>query len=187
MSSIRTVAFKDAIIKWNTSASYNIHFDHNITVEYFRSFVKDKIKVHKYLDIRKAVFNLVYNNIKSGKIKTMKDLIYLILALRLTEIDESEFDENGNFKVYFVQVPEYIEKCTFHNIRYNINIHNRQMHTYCRVQVISILKGKMALSYTTGEWRDLEGRGLDTSYLKSNYSTKKYQNDMKYFKKRKDN
>lgn len=187
MSSIRTVSFKDASIKWNTATSYDIQFDHNLTVEYYRRLIKNKIKVKKYLDIRRVVYNLVYEHIKSGQVKTMRDLIYLILALRLTEIDESEVDNDGNFKVYLLDVPEYMEKCTFCNIRYHINNHNRQMYTYCRVQVVSVLKGRTAISYTTGEWRDIRGGGLDTSYLKSKYSTKKYKNDMKYFKKRKDN
>ena len=167
MGSIRTIKFGDISIKWNTKFSYEFLWKRDYTVSIYKQFIENKLKVNKFVDIRTAVYDLVRDNIRSKNISTMMELWYLILALRVTEIDCTEFDEDGNFKVYLLKVPDSIERCTFNNIRFHINNHCTHTYEYCKVQTISS-RGRKAISYTTGEWKDEFGDGLDRKQLKKN-------------------
>ena len=172
--SIRTIKFGDAFLKWNTAFSYEIIWKREKTIAAYKKYIDGKLKVNTYNNIRHAVYNLVYDCIKNKEVSSMSEFWYLILALRLTEIDCTEFDEDGNFKVYLLKVSDSIERCTFNNIRFHINNHCTHTYEYCKVQTISS-RGRKAISYTTGEWKDEFGDGLDRKQLKKNSYTYKMQ------------
>lgn len=172
--SIRTIKFGDAFLKWNTAFSYEIIWKREKTIAAYKKYIDGKLKVNTYNNIRHAVYNLVYDCIKNKEVSSMSEFWYLILALRLTEIDCTEFDEDGNFKVYLLKVSDNIERCTFNNIRFHINNHCTHTYEYCKVQTISS-RGRKAISYTTGEWKDEFGDGLDRKQLKKNSYTYKMQ------------
>ena len=172
--SIRTIKFGYAFLKWNTAFSYEIIWKREKTIAAYKKYIDGKLKVNTYNNIRHAVYNLVYDCIKNKEVSSMSEFWYLILALRLTEIDCTEFDEDGNFKVYLLKVSDSIERCTFNNIRFHINNHCTHTYEYCKVQTISS-RGRKAISYTTGEWKDEFGDGLDRKQLKKNSYTYKMQ------------
>lgn len=158
--SIRTIKFGDAFLKWNTAFSYEIIWKREKTIAAYKKYIDGKLKVNTYNNIRHTVYDLVYNCIKNKEVSSMSEFWYLILALRLTEIDCTEYDDEGNFKVYLLKAPDGVERCTFSNIRYHINNHCTKTYLFCKVQTISS-RGRKAISYTTGEWKDEFGDGLD--------------------------
>lgn len=168
MASIRTIRIKKAELKWNTGMIRSLYFDHPRIVGVYKNVVKPRLqgKIKKHSEIRSVICNMLEEVINSGEIKTMLDWVNVVMALRLTEIDELNMEEDG-FRIRLL-IPELSqEKKTFWNIAWHMNHHCKQLYKCCFVQVygsyVSIY-GRVALSYTTGEVHDRKDYFLDKHY-----------------------
>lgn len=176
MASIRTIHIRKASIRWNTGMIRSLYFDHSKIEEMFNNVVKPglygKIKIHS--DIRPTICKLIEEAIISGKVKSMLDWVNLVIALRLTKIDELNIEDNA-FRVRFlIPYSESQERKTFWNIAWHMNHHCKQLYKCCFVQVTGSYAstyGNVALSYTTGEAYDRKNFFLDTYYEKDRHPT----------------
>ena len=168
MASIRTIKIGKAELKWNTGMIRSLYFDHPRIVGVYKNVVKPRLqgKIKKHSEIRSVICNMLEEVINSGEIKTMLDWVNVVMALRLTEIDELNMEEDG-FRIRLL-VPEVSqEKKTFWNIAWHMNHHCKQLYKCCFVQVYgsyASIYGRVALSYTTGEVHDRKDYFLDKYY-----------------------
>ena len=168
MASIRTIKIGKAELKWNTGMIRSLYFDHPRIVGVYKNVVKPRLKgkIKKHSEIRSVICNMLEEVINSGEIKTMLDWVNVVMALRLTEIDEHNMEEDG-FRIRLL-VPEVSqEKKTFWNIAWHMNHHCKQLYKCCFVQVYgsyASIYGRVALSYTTGEVHDRKDYFLDKHY-----------------------
>lgn len=169
MASIRTIKVRDAELKWNTRNLRYLIYSHNNILDTYREIVKPGLvgKIEKHSDIRRVVSRLVEEAIESGKIESMNDWVNLVMALRLTEIDETLMEDNG-FKIRLL-CPKFEsdEKKTFWNIAWHMNHHCKQLYKCCYIQVYGSYEsiyGRVALAYTAGEAYDRKDYFLDRYY-----------------------
>lgn len=169
MASIRTIKVRSAELKWNTGILRTLIYSHDDILDTYKTIVKPglKGKIENHEDIRRVVSRLVEEAINTEKVKSMNDWVNLVMALRLTEIDETIM-EDGGFKIR-VMIPNYLidEKKTFWNIAWHMNHHCKQLYKCCYIQVYgsyASINGRVALSYTSGEAYDRKDYFLDRYY-----------------------
>ena len=168
MASIRTIKIGKAELKWNTGMIRSLYFDHPRIVGVYKNVVKPRLqgKIKKHSEIRSVICNMLEEVINSGEIKTMLDWVNVVMALRLTEIDELNMEEDG-FRIRLLIPDVSQEKKTFWNIAWHMNHHCKQLYKCCFVQVYgsyASIYGRVALSYTTGEVHDRKDYFLDKHY-----------------------
>ena len=183
MASTRTICVRTAQLKWYTGLIKYLKFDHEKIVQMYDEVVKPGLqgKITKHSDIRITICKVIEEAILSKKVETMNSWVNLVMALRLTEINETEFEENSDaFKVTMI-IPssQYKEKVTFWNIAWHMNHHRKQLYQCCFVQVRGCyldVHGSVALSYTTGEVHDKKNYFLDAWYEKDKHPNKFIRN-----------
>lgn len=168
MASIRTIKIRKAELKWNTGMIRSLYFDHPRIVGVYRNVVKPRLqgKIKKHSEIRSVICNMLEEVINSGEIKTMLDWVNIVMALRLTEIDELDMEDDG-FKIRLLMPDASQERKTFWNIAWHMNHHCKQLYKCCFVQVYgsyASIYGYVALSYTTAEVHDRKDYFLDKYY-----------------------
>ena len=168
MASIRTIRINKAELKWNTGMIRSLYFDHTRIVGVYKNVVKPRLqgKIKKHSEIRSVICNMLEEVINSGEIKTMLDWVNIVMALRITEIDELN-TEDDYFKIRMVVPDASQERKTFWNIAWHMNHHCKQLYKCCFVQVYgsyASIYGRVALSYTTGEVHDRKDYFLDKYY-----------------------
>lgn len=180
MASTRTIVVGKASLKWYTGSIRSLYWDHERIAKMYREVVKPALygKLTSHKDIRRTVDKLVEKAILDGKVSTMSDWVNIVMALRLTDIDEEKM-EDGGFKVRMV-IPcfESQEKKTFWNIAWHMNHHCKQLWRCCFVQVTGSyesLFGSVALCWTHGEGYDRKGYFLDNYYEKDREEKWRYR------------
>lgn len=172
MASVRTISFGDAKFKnWETNKIYCIPFVFNDILKWHYDYIKPNLKVKSFDEIRYKAFNIIHDAIVDHKVYSMTDLVNLIMAMKITLVDENEKNDDGFCKVslYYPTEELYI-RYTFFNIMWHFNNHCRQLYQCCSIQGIRKYSNcQTCISYTTGEWKDRNRIGIDFSLKKSTY------------------
>ena len=183
MASIRTIKIRSASLKWYTGKLSDLVYSHDKIKDTYLTLVKPGLKgITSMHDIKLRVCDLLEELINSGKVSTMNDWVNIVMALRLTEINETELEDDGSFKVRMIVPCPKMEKATYWNIAWHMNHHCKQLYKCCFVQAVyryGFACKYVAVSYTSGEAYDREDYFLDNYYEKNRNSSANYYKNRK--------
>ena len=177
MASKRTIVVGKQTLDWDTGSLSKLVFNHNNIVDMYKNIVKPGLLENvTHIDkVRHETHVMVENAISNDKIKSMSDWVYLILALRMTDII---FSSNTEYDVKLLKSQFDIwEKYTFWNIAKHMNHHCKQLWRCCFVCVTDNIYDTQSMSqicWTGGFGYDKQNSSdfLDRKYDEYQYHGK---------------
>lgn len=179
MASKRTITVGKQTLDWNTGSLSGLVFDHDKIVEMYKNVVKPGLEenVTNIKCLRNETNKMVEKAIEDGKVSSMSDWVYIVLALRMTNLI---FTSDTEYEIRLFKSPfEQWEKYTFWNIAKHMNNHCKQLWRCCFICATDSIYGTCSMSQICWAGGFGYDKHNDDSFLDRKYDEYRYHSKSK--------